>query len=244
MEPAARDGRVVMAAMDVGWSDIGGWTALLAADRRPGERPRRPGREDVDARAATTSRSVGTADRPGDRRRVRVRSAATAPSPLLTGAAADRDRVALLLARVAARRPERIVTIIAEAPAPAHIVFGTDGWRARIGEDYTFENVRRCAEGVAEYVVERGGRRRASSSPTTAGSRQRALRRGRRRGPPRPRHPGGLRGARRPDPDDLVRGRPARRRGRHRDHGQPQPVDRQRLQGEVGRRAPRPGPTS
>jgi len=31
MEAAARDGRVVMAAMDVGWSDIGSWSALLAA---------------------------------------------------------------------------------------------------------------------------------------------------------------------------------------------------------------------
>jgi len=32
------------------------------------------------------------------------------------------------------------------------IVFGTDGWRARIGEDYTYENVRRCAQGVAEWT--------------------------------------------------------------------------------------------
>ncbi len=32
------------------------------------------------------------------------------------------------------------------------IVFGTDGWRARIGDDYTYENVRRCAQGVAEWV--------------------------------------------------------------------------------------------
>ena len=31
MESAARNGDVVMAAMDVGWSDIGSWTALLAA---------------------------------------------------------------------------------------------------------------------------------------------------------------------------------------------------------------------
>jgi mannose-1-phosphate guanylyltransferase len=31
MESAARNGAVVMAAMDVGWSDIGSWTALLAA---------------------------------------------------------------------------------------------------------------------------------------------------------------------------------------------------------------------
>lgn len=32
------------------------------------------------------------------------------------------------------------------------IIFGTDGWRARIGEDYTYENVRRCAQGVAEWT--------------------------------------------------------------------------------------------
>jgi phosphomannomutase len=30
---------------------------------------------------------------------------------------------------------------------PTRIVFGTDGWRARIAEDFTFENVRRCATG-------------------------------------------------------------------------------------------------
>jgi len=36
------------------------------------------------------------------------------------------------------------------------IAFGTDGWRARVADDYTFENVRRCAEGVAEWVVAQG----------------------------------------------------------------------------------------
>jgi len=42
------------------------------------------------------------------------------------------------------------------APAPTAIVFGTDGWRAKIADDFTFENVRRCAEGVARYVADRG----------------------------------------------------------------------------------------
>ena len=41
-------------------------------------------------------------------------------------------------------------------PAPTRIVFGTDGWRARVADDFTFESVRRCAEGVARYVVDRG----------------------------------------------------------------------------------------
>ncbi len=41
-------------------------------------------------------------------------------------------------------------------PTAPPIVFGTDGWRARIGEDYTYDNVRRCAQGVAEWVIEQG----------------------------------------------------------------------------------------
>ena len=43
-----------------------------------------------------------------------------------------------------------------EAPAKSQIVFGTDGWRAKIADDFTFAAVRRCADGVAHYVVERG----------------------------------------------------------------------------------------
>ncbi len=52
------------------------------------------------------------------------------------------------------------MTVIAEAPIPARIVFGTDGWRARIADDFTFENVRRCADGVARAVLEAGSRER------------------------------------------------------------------------------------
>lgn len=36
------------------------------------------------------------------------------------------------------------------------IKFGTDGWRARIAEDYTFDNLRRCAQGFANYLTESG----------------------------------------------------------------------------------------
>ncbi|MFQ6019791.1 MAG: phosphoglucomutase/phosphomannomutase family protein [Dehalococcoidia bacterium] len=36
------------------------------------------------------------------------------------------------------------------------IKFGTDGWRAVIGDEFTFANVRACAQGVASYVVESG----------------------------------------------------------------------------------------
>jgi len=41
-------------------------------------------------------------------------------------------------------------------PAATAIVFGTDGWRAKIADDFTFENVRRCADGVARYVAGKG----------------------------------------------------------------------------------------
>ncbi len=44
----------------------------------------------------------------------------------------------------------------AEAPTPTRIVFGTDGWRARVADEFTFESVRRCADGVARYVADRG----------------------------------------------------------------------------------------
>ncbi len=33
------------------------------------------------------------------------------------------------------------------------IRFGTDGWRGKIGEDYTFTNVRRCTQGFAFYLA-------------------------------------------------------------------------------------------
>ena len=36
------------------------------------------------------------------------------------------------------------------------IRFGTDGWRAIIAEDFTFFNVARCAQGMADYLKHRG----------------------------------------------------------------------------------------
>lgn len=36
------------------------------------------------------------------------------------------------------------------------IKFGTDGWRGHVGEDYTFANVRRCAQGFAGYMLAQG----------------------------------------------------------------------------------------
>lgn len=36
------------------------------------------------------------------------------------------------------------------------IRFGTDGWRGRVAEDYTFDSVRRCAQGFASYMRDHG----------------------------------------------------------------------------------------
>jgi phosphomannomutase len=39
---------------------------------------------------------------------------------------------------------------------PTQILFGTDGWRGKVADDFTFQNVRRCAHAVAEYIAGRG----------------------------------------------------------------------------------------
>jgi phosphomannomutase len=36
------------------------------------------------------------------------------------------------------------------------IRFGTDGWRGRLADDYTFANLRRCTQGFANYLIEKG----------------------------------------------------------------------------------------
>ncbi len=41
--------------------------------------------------------------------------------------------------------------------ASRRISFGTDGWRGRIADDYTFSAVRRCAHGFARYLQKRIG---------------------------------------------------------------------------------------
>jgi phosphomannomutase len=35
------------------------------------------------------------------------------------------------------------------------IKFGTDGWRGIVGDDFTYQNVRRCAQGTADYLRSR-----------------------------------------------------------------------------------------
>lgn len=100
MESAARDRRVAMATMDVGWSDLGSWTALLAALGAVGTGRVVPAGEAV---------AAGAADLVVERRdgRLVVGSGprdilATGPVALLAGAAPSRRIVEALVDRVAA----------------------------------------------------------------------------------------------------------------------------------------------
>ena len=99
MEPAAAEGRVVMGAMDVGWSDLGSWTALLAALGAAGEgRVVQPGEAaEADPDDLIVERIDG---------RLRVANGprgilAQTPVALLEGARPARAVVSALLKRVA-----------------------------------------------------------------------------------------------------------------------------------------------
>jgi mannose-1-phosphate guanylyltransferase len=102
MEPAAAAGRVVMAALDVGWSDLGGWSALLAALGCPGD-----GRV-VGAGEAAEAGPSDLVVRRRDGRLVleagplRGILDADGPSALLVGAAPGRPIVTELIERVGA----------------------------------------------------------------------------------------------------------------------------------------------
>ena len=98
MEGAARDRRVVMASMDVGWSDLGSWTALLADIGAAGTG--RVVQPDQLAEAGPDDLVVERVDR-----RLTVSEGprgilATTPVALLSGAAADRQRVESLVRRI------------------------------------------------------------------------------------------------------------------------------------------------
>jgi mannose-1-phosphate guanylyltransferase len=99
MEPAAAAGAVVMAAMDVGWSDLGGWTALLdALGGRSAGRVVQPGEAvDVEPDDVVVRRCAGRLvvelDQPAGI------LDASGPSALLRGARSERAIVEALVAR-------------------------------------------------------------------------------------------------------------------------------------------------
>ena len=98
MEPAARDGRVVMGAMDVGWDDLGGWTALLAATGVGGS-----GRVIQAGEAAEAAHDDLIVERVDGRLGLASGPRAilgTSPSAILRSATAGRERLEALLDRV------------------------------------------------------------------------------------------------------------------------------------------------
>jgi alpha-D-glucose phosphate-specific phosphoglucomutase len=48
------------------------------------------------------------------------------------------------------------------------ITFGTDGWRAVISDEFTFDNVRRVAQAIAETLLERNGNGGTAAAPGAA----------------------------------------------------------------------------
>ncbi len=105
MEQAADAGRVVMGAMDVGWSDLGSWTALLSDLGGAGTGRVVQAGETADAGPddLVVERVAGRLTATGGPRGI----LATTPTALLTGAAASRPIIDALLERVS----------VAEAPA-------------------------------------------------------------------------------------------------------------------------------
>ena len=99
LEPAAANGRVVMGAMDVGWSDLGSWTALLEALGgvglgrvvQPGD-PAEAGPDDLTVERIDGRLVLGDGPRG---------ILAATPVALLTGARPARDVVVQLLDRAA-----------------------------------------------------------------------------------------------------------------------------------------------
>jgi mannose-1-phosphate guanylyltransferase len=99
MEGAAQSGQVVMASMDVGWSDLGSWSALLAGLRARGtgavvQAGETVEVEDDDLIVRRTDGRLGVIAPPE-----RGRMTATKPIAILRGTAPDRALVERLLER-------------------------------------------------------------------------------------------------------------------------------------------------
>jgi hypothetical protein len=102
MEGAAASGQVVMAAMDVGWSDVGSWTGLLAAIGARGSGAVVQAGETVEVEhddliVRRIRGRLGVIAPPE-----RGRMTAAQPIAILRGTEPDRDRVELLLERCSA----------------------------------------------------------------------------------------------------------------------------------------------
>ncbi len=179
MEGAAGDHRVVMGSMDVGWSDLGSWSALLAGARRPRrphagrrrrhERSRRSSRARRSTSAPMTCSSGPMEGRlaveaPAGDGSCRTASPPTSPAPASSrprsgrSSTASRSRRSELDEHRRGRRPRR-----RSSSAP------TAGGRR---SPTTTRSTTSAAAPTASPATSSTGasRPRASSSPTTGGS--------------------------------------------------------------------------
>ena len=224
--------------MDVGWSDLGSWTALLAA---------LAGGDGRGARAASSSRARRSRSAPDDLvvrpvdGRLAVEAAAggaaVRSSPTASGRTSPGPATSTAEVRGAARpgRPARRSARDDHRRGP-----GPDDDRLRhrrlagARSPTTSRSRTSAAAPTASPATSSGAasRRRASSSPSTGGSPRSTSR----PPPPRSSSPTTSRSPTRPHAvptqmssyEVVERGAAAG----HRDHRQPQPVDRQRLQGQ------------
>ena len=128
MEGAARNGSVVMGSMDVGWSDLGSWSALLAAigARGTGAVVQAGETAEVDADDLVVRRVDGRLGVIAAPERGSI--TATHPSPCSVGPV--RTWPSWRGSSSVVRQGRFEVTLVGHAPEPTTIVFGTDGWRA------------------------------------------------------------------------------------------------------------------
>ena len=186
------DGQVVMASLDVGWSDLGGVAGAArgarAARAEGGVVQAGRGRRTRTATTCWSSRTGGRLGRPAGARRVRWSPSGRSPS--CAGRRADATDVVAGPARPVCCSGGSPVTNMAEAPAPTtHRL--RDRRLARPGRGRVHVRERPPLRGRRRPLRRRArragqGRRHRVRPAVRVG----ALRRGRRRGPPRARHPG------------------------------------------------------
>ena len=209
-----------------------------AARRRwasPGRGRGRPAGRAIEPRRPTTSSSSGPGTSclvAGAGRRT-LRSPPATPIALPRGARPLAADVSMRCSTAAPHGRPDCVTIIAAGARPRRRS-SSARTAGGPGSPTTSRSRTSAAAPTASPATSSGAasRPRASWSPSTGGSPRSTSPR------PRPRSSSPTTSRSRiatdgrADPDELVRGRPARSRRGDRDHGSPQPVDRQRLQGQ------------
>ena len=62
--------------------------------------------------------------------------------------------IKILVNRLGGARMYLYMAVFTEASKFHDIKFGTDGWRALIAQEFTYENLHKLVDGLAEYLLE------------------------------------------------------------------------------------------